>query len=97
MENKNEALILWFNDLRIEDVPLVGGKNAALGEMFANLIPQGIRIPNGFAITAQAYRIFMEKSGLKSQIAETLKDLNTADIRNLQKRGEKIRKLIKRL
>ncbi|MEK7587161.1 MAG: phosphoenolpyruvate synthase [Patescibacteria group bacterium] len=94
MENKNTALIIWFNDLRIEDVPLVGGKNAALGEMFANLVPMGIRIPNGFAVTAQAYRVFMEKSGLKSQIAEILQDLNTADMRNLQKRGEKIRKLI---
>jgi pyruvate,water dikinase len=54
--DKRDRFILWFNEIAIEDVPLVGGKNASLGEMAQNLIPKGISIPNGFAITARAYR-----------------------------------------
>ena len=48
--------IRWFEELTIDDVPIVGGKNASLGEMYRELTPQGIRIPNGFAVTADAYR-----------------------------------------
>jgi len=52
--------IIWFKDLTINDIPLVGGKNAALGEMYKELTKAGIKIPNGFAITAQAYEYFLK-------------------------------------
>src|SRR3990167_3320131 len=55
---KDKKFILWFDQVSIADVALVGGKNASLGEMYTTLVPKGIRIPNGFAITAHAYRFF---------------------------------------
>jgi pyruvate,water dikinase len=93
--NKKSELILWFDELGIEDVPLVGGKNASLGEMYRLLTKKGVLIPNGFAITAKAYFYILEKSGLKSQIKKILSDLNTHDVRALQEKGSKIRKLIR--
>lgn len=92
--NKEQKLVLWFKELNIGDVPLAGGKNAALGEMFSNLTPLGVNIPNGFALTAFAYRYFFEKTGLDKKIREILADLNTHDIRNLQKRGDLCRKAV---
>ena len=53
--------IRWFNELTIDDIPLVGGKNASLGEMYRELVPQGINIPNGFAVTAEAYRYMLDQ------------------------------------
>lgn len=86
--------ILFFKELSIKDVPIVGGKNASLGEMFMNLSKKGVRIPDGFATTADAYRYFIEKSGLKAKIKEALKGLNTHDVKDLMKRGAAIRKMI---
>ncbi|HEY5137728.1 MAG TPA: PEP/pyruvate-binding domain-containing protein, partial [Methylococcales bacterium] len=54
--------IRWFNELTIDDVPLVGGKNASLGEMYRELTPQGIQIPNGFAVTAEGYRYLLDQA-----------------------------------
>ena len=56
--------IKWFNEIGMDDVSLVGGKNASLGEMYQHLVPRGIRIPNGFAVTAQAYFYFIETNQL---------------------------------
>lgn len=56
------SYIRWFNELTIDDIPLVGGKNASLGEMYQELTPQGILIPNGFAVTAEAYRYVLEQA-----------------------------------
>lgn len=92
--DKNKELVLWFKDLTIKDVPLAGGKNAALGEMFSNLTSLGVNVPNGFALTASAYRYFFEKTGLDKKIKEILSDLNTHDIKNLQKRGSLCRKAV---
>ena len=92
--SKKKSFILWFKDIGIEDVPLVGGKNAALGEMYSNLAPLGINIPNGFALTATAYGCFLEKAGIKNKIKEILKDLNVKNIRDLQKRGRAVRQTI---
>lgn len=92
--NHTEDFILQFKDISIQDVPRVGGKNAALGEMYRGLTPLGINIPNGFAITASAYRYFLEKAGLKEKIKTVLADLNTRNIKNLQSKGRTIRKLI---
>lgn len=93
MDKKKERVI-WFKDLTIEDVPLVGGKNASLGEMYRELTKKGVRIPNGFAITANAYRYFLESAGIKDKIKKILSDLDTHNIRNLSERGEKVRDTI---
>jgi len=91
---KEKAFILWFKDLTIKDVPLVGGKNAALGEMISNLVPMGINVPDGFAVTSYAYNYFIEKAGLKEKISKILKDLDTGNVRSLGQKGKAIRELI---
>jgi len=94
MEEKKDKYILWFKDISIEDTPLVGGKNAALGEMYGSLTKLGINIPNGFALTSKAYWHFLEDTGIRKKIEEVLSDLDVHDIKNLQKRGEKVREII---
>jgi pyruvate, water dikinase len=91
---KAKEFILWFDQLGIEDVPLVGGKNASLGEMYQNLNPRGVSIPNGFAVTAYAYRYLLEKAGIANGIKDALKGLNTEDMNDLSHRGKKVRELI---
>jgi pyruvate,water dikinase len=85
----------WFEDLTINDVPSVGGKNASLGEMIRNLGSKGVNVPSGFAITAYAYKYTIEKAGIDKKIKEILTGLNTHNVRDLAERGEKIRNLIK--
>ena len=92
--DKQSAHILWFDQLTIEDVPLVGGKNASLGEMYQALTPQGVLVPNGFAVTATAYRFFMESAGLMEHIRDVLSDLDTSDMDNLSSKGKQVRTLI---
>ncbi len=92
--DKQSAHILWFDQLAMEDVPLVGGKNASLGEMYRRLQEKGVRIPNGFALTATAYRHFMEDAGLMKEIRDILKDLDTRDMNNLSERGQRVRNAI---
>ncbi|MEK7190233.1 MAG: phosphoenolpyruvate synthase [Patescibacteria group bacterium] len=86
--------VKWYSEVGIADVPSVGGKNAALGEMYSNLVPLGVNIPDGFALTADAYRHFFKKTGLDEKIKEILSDLDTKNIRNLQIRGKKVREEI---
>lgn len=86
--------IKFFNELGIKDVPTVGGKNASLGEMYRNLTTQGIKVPNGFATTAEAYNYFLEKAGLKKQIQNILAGLDTRNVEDLMKRGKKVRDAI---
>jgi len=83
-----------FEEIQAQDVALVGGKNASLGEMIRKLVEKGVNVPPGCAITAEAYRYVVEKAGISQKIKDTLADLDTHDMRNLAKRGEKIRKLI---
>ena len=87
----NKKLVLWFKEIGIKDIPLVGGKNASLGEMYRRLTGQGVSIPNGFAITAQAYNYFIEKTGIKKKIFAVLKTTNK---QNLSQKAEEIRNLI---
>ena len=94
VEEKKHDFIKWYGEVGIADVPSVGGKNAALGEMYSNLVPLGVNVPDGFALTADAYRYFFKKTGLDEKIKEILSDINTHDIRNLQIRGKKIREVI---
>lgn len=91
--NKNKKFILWFNELTIDDVPLVGGKNASLGEMYRNLTKKSIRIPNGFAVTAYAYNYFLEKAGIKNRLREILKSLDKSK-KKLVEIGAKARETI---
>src|SRR3990172_259709 len=94
--NKSKALILWFKEVGIKDIALVGGKNAALGEMFRNLTRVGVNVPNGFAVTAYAYKYFLKSSGIEKEIASILKGLNTHNIKDLQAAGRAIRSLVLR-
>ena len=91
---KKIKFIKFFKDLTIFDVPTVGGKNASLGEMYQKLSSKGILVPNGFATTAEAYRYFLESTGLKKTIKDDLAGLNTKNVRDLMKRGAMIRKKI---
>ena len=86
--------IKFFNEISNKDVPLVGGKNASLGEMYQKLTKLGILVPNGFAITAKAYFYLLESGGIKSKIKELLKDIDTIDIGVLNSRSKAIRELI---
>ena len=86
--------VRFFNEIGIEDVPSVGGKNASLGEMYRELTPQGVRVPNGFAITAQAYWYVLEKAGIAQRLRETLAGLRPDDIEDLARRGKRARDLV---
>ncbi|RIK35026.1 MAG: phosphoenolpyruvate synthase, partial [Chloroflexi bacterium] len=86
--------IRWFNELGIADVPLVGGKNASLGEMMRALTPYGIRVPNGYAITAHAYRDFLRYNELEDKIRAALAGMNVQDVNDLLRRTGQIRRLI---
>ncbi|MCT1557735.1 phosphoenolpyruvate synthase [Helcobacillus massiliensis] len=91
MTNTN---VRWFSELGMSDVDQVGGKNASLGEMVKNLADLGVNVPNGFATTADAYRRFLEETGLAGQIDELLDGLDTENTRQLTERGAKIRDAI---
>jgi len=83
--------IRWFDEIGIDDVPLVGGKNASLGELYRELAPQGINVPNGFAITAEAYWDLLSGAKLEHQLRNILTGLDTGDVENLRRRGSAIR------
>ena len=83
-----------FADITIDDVPLVGGKNASLGEMVRELTAKGVKVPDGFAITADAYRHFIREAGIDESIRATLADLDTHDMANLSTRGQSVRQAI---
>ncbi|MCK4390307.1 MAG: phosphoenolpyruvate synthase [Desulfobacterales bacterium] len=93
--DQKEALVLWFDEIGIKDVPLVGGKNASLGEMYQELVPKGVNIPDGFAITAHAYRYLIKSAGIEDAIRDSLDGLDTHDMKNLRERGEKARSIIR--
>jgi len=86
--------VLWFKEINIKDVPIVGGKNASLGEMYRNLSKKGVNIPNGFAVSAQAYFYFLKKGKIKKAIQNILSEFNPKSIKSLQETGKTIRKLI---
>jgi pyruvate,water dikinase len=83
--------IRWFDELGIDDVPEVGGKNASLGEMYRNLADAGVRVPNGFAVTAEGFRLFMAESGLDTVTHELLDGLDPRDVAALRDRGRRLR------
>lgn len=87
-------LIISFDRLRIQDVGKVGGKNASLGEMYQQLNPLGIHIPNGFAVTAEAYRLFLFENGLEDFILDCLRELDQAHFSNLREVSQTIKERI---
>ena len=90
----NSPYIIRFENLRISDVPRVGGKNASLGEMISQLAQLGVRVPGGFATTAQAYRDFLAQDGLDQRIQTALAGLDVADVTRLAATGAQIREWI---
>jgi len=85
--------ILWFRETGIKDVPLVGGKNASLGEMIRELTSEGINIPDGFSVTTEAFRRFVASNHFEKRMIEILKDLDTSNPKNVAQRGKSIRDL----
>lgn len=83
-----------FADISLNDVPLVGGKNASLGEMVRSLGARGVRVPDGFAITAEAYWHFLTSSGVANKIRKLVAELNPDDVTSLQSCGQAIRQTI---
>ncbi len=86
-----DSNVIWLNQLSINDVDKVGGKNASLGEMIQNISGQGVRVPGGFATTAQAYRTFLAQGGLGDRIQLELDTLNVDDVNQLAETGARIR------
>lgn len=93
--SKENSFILWFDELSNKDVSYVGGKNASLGEMYRQLLKKGVRVPNGFAVTAYAYRYLIKKAGLEDEIKSILGKMNIHNTRSLAATGAKVRSLIK--
>ncbi|NDE92202.1 MAG: phosphoenolpyruvate synthase, partial [Betaproteobacteria bacterium] len=87
----SERLVVPFEALRMTDVESVGGKNASLGEMISQLAHAGVRVPGGFATTAQAFRSFLQFNRLTDRIAARLEGLNIEDVKALAQCGEDIR------
>lgn len=86
--------VRFFHEVGLEDVPLVGGKNASLGEMIRELSPLGVRVPEGFATTSEAYWYFLEHNGLKEAIAQELEGLDVENPTALQRASRRLRNLI---
>ncbi len=86
--------VIWFENLRMTDVESVGGKNASLGEMISQLAEKGVRVPGGFATTAEAYRTFLAHNGLSERISAALAALNVDDVTELARVGKEIRQWI---
>lgn len=86
--------IRWFDEIKIEDILFVGGKNASLGEMYRELTPKGIRVPNGFAVTAEAYWYVLKAGGILEKLKGTMKGLDITDVGELAKRGKAARDLV---
>ncbi len=86
--------IEWFEDIRIEDIASVGGKNASLGEMYRELAGQGVAVPNGFATTAAAYREFIDHNGFEAHIESLLAGWKRSDVDDLAERTGAIRSLV---
>ncbi|MDE2353103.1 MAG: phosphoenolpyruvate synthase, partial [Alphaproteobacteria bacterium] len=89
-----QTSIRWFQDLRMGDVPLVGGKTASLGELYSALAPMGIAVPNGFGITAGAYRAALTVAKAWEPLRALMEGLNRDDVRDLAERAAKARQIV---
>jgi pyruvate,water dikinase len=93
-KGKSKKYVLWFNEISKKDTPLVGGKNASLGEMYSNLTKKGINIPNGFALTSRAYRYFLKENGIDEGLKKVFKKFNPKSLESLKKTGKAAREMI---
>ena len=91
-----QTYIRWFRDLGLKDIPLVGGKTASLGELYTRLTPKGIRVPNGFAITAEAYRKALDDAGVWSDLRRLLGSIPTNDLHALSQQAAAARRIVHR-
>ncbi|MDE1977019.1 MAG: phosphoenolpyruvate synthase, partial [Elusimicrobia bacterium] len=91
---ESHPYILWFKDVGLSDIGTVGGKNASLGEMVRELSAKGVRVPNGFAVTAHAYRAFLAHGRLDAVIEKHLRGLNLGDTDDLERRGRAVREAV---
>jgi pyruvate,water dikinase len=94
MKKSTKKFILWFEEISKKDVPLVGGKNASLGEMFSKLMKKGIQVPNGFAITADAFWYYLSFNKIDKKLKEIFEKFDPKSIESLKETGEKSRNLI---
>lgn len=85
------SYVVSFEQLRMTDIDSVGGKNASLGEMISQLASAGVRVPGGFATTADAFRDFLKSTSLADRIAQRLASLDSEDVRALAAAGSEIR------
>jgi pyruvate,water dikinase len=91
---QTKTYVRWFGELGIDDVAEVGGKNASLGELYRELTPLGVNVPNGFAVTAEAYRDTLTAAGAWDELLETLDGLDKTDVADLAKRGRRAREIV---
>ncbi|MGA7325555.1 MAG: PEP/pyruvate-binding domain-containing protein, partial [Rhodomicrobium sp.] len=87
-------LVQWFESIRLEDVPTVGGKNASLGEMFREMSSQGVRVPNGFALTVQAYYGVVKAPNVWMALHEQMDGLDGRDVNVLAARAAEARRIV---
>lgn len=94
-ESRNKDFVVRLQEIGMDDVGLVGGKNASLGEMIRNLSQKGIRVPGGFVVTVEGHRYFLRETKLDEFIQKTLVGLDTKNLKDLARRGAKIRNAIR--
>ena len=92
--SESVGYIRWFKDLGLSDVPLVGGKNASLGELYCELSPLGVSVPNGFAVTAQAFRDTLSEAGVGTELEDLLGEFDKSDVGELSRRARRARELV---
>jgi pyruvate,water dikinase len=92
--SKETEFVLFFEEVGLADLALVGGKNSSLGEMIQQLGSKGVKVPTGFATTAYAYRYFIEKAGLEAKLRQLFSDLDLDDVNNLRERGKQARGMV---
>lgn len=92
--HKKQKFILWFKEISIKDVPLVGGKNASLGEMFSKLTKGGISIPDGFSLTTKAYWYFLRKNKIDKRLKEIFREFDPTNLKSLEETGRAARELV---
>ena len=93
MEKKHKY-IRFFKEIGVHDVALVGGKTSSLGEMYRELTPQGVKVPNGFAITAAAYRYILDKANAWDALHKALEGIDPANMSDLSNRGKEAREIV---
>ncbi|HDJ85841.1 MAG TPA: phosphoenolpyruvate synthase, partial [Chromatiales bacterium] len=92
--NSSYRYLRFFRDIALADVPLVGGKNASLGEMYRELTPQGVKIPDGFAVTAEAYRYVLDHAQAWEGLRAALDGLDPDDMEDLARRARRAREIV---